>query len=299
MVCDFLDAAVNFPRILNMPTVLFQHNVESEIWRRHASTASNPVWQMAYRLEFWKMLHYERRTLRRFHQVVAVSQPDRELMSRWIDGSCITVVPTGVDLLQYHPVSSNAENPHLVMFVGSMDWAPNVDAVEHFSRAIWPLILAKVPSARFRIVGRNPGPRVNRLVSGTISVTGSVASVAEQLAQAAVVVVPLRVGGGTRLKIYEAMATGRALVSTSIGAEGLDVHHGRDILLADDPAEFANAVIGLLVDESLRRSYGSAAAALAAQYGWPAIGRRFAHVLETAASASRNLGAEAMLLPQE
>ena len=284
-VCDFLDAAVNFPRRLAIPTVLFQHNVESEIWRRHALTESNPARRLLYRVEFAKMLRYEQHAVQRFHHVIAVSEHDRRLMSAWVDPSRITVVPTGVDLQRYQPeVSPRAVSP-LVMFVGAMDWEPNVDAVEHFCREIWPLVQAGAPAARFRIVGRNPDRRVRRLISSSVEVTGLVPSVLDHLRQAAVVVVPLRIGGGTRLKIYEAMAAGKAVVSTSVGAEGLDVHPGYDVILADDPGAFARAIVMLLGDLDLRRRYELAAAELAAQYDWSAIGDRFAEVLGTLVGA--------------
>jgi glycosyltransferase involved in cell wall biosynthesis len=283
-VCDFLDTAVNCPSALAIPTVLFQHNVESEIWRRHALTGRNFVRKFVYRVEFEKMLNYERDAVRRFHHIVAVSEHDRRLMSEWTDSARITVVPTGVDLQQYRPGIASAVSEPLVLFVGAMDWEPNIDAVEYFCRDIWPAIQAQVPAARFCIAGRDPVRRVRRLASSSIEVTGVVPSVVDHLRQSTVVVVPLRVGGGTRLKIYEAMAAGKAVVSTTVGAEGLDVHHDQDILLADDPGAFATAVTVLLQDDDLRRRYERAAAALAARYDWSAIGDKFAQVLETLAA---------------
>jgi glycosyltransferase involved in cell wall biosynthesis len=291
-VCDFLDAAVNFPGRLNIPSVLFQHNVESEIWRRHAATASNPARKMMYRSEFRKMLRYERAAISKFQHVIAVSENDRSLMTQWVDPDRVTVVPTGVDLAQYRPDPSAPDsNPSapLVTFVGAMDWEPNIDAVEYFCGEVWPLIKAEVPQAQLRIVGRNPDRRVQEWASNpihgdaSIEVTGRVPSVVEHLHQSAVVIVPLRIGGGTRLKIYEAMATAKAVVSTTVGAEGLDVHHGRDIILADDPRSFAQAVIMLLRDPELRRRYETAAAETAARYDWPAIGERFSEVLQSVA----------------
>ncbi|HXJ96825.1 MAG TPA: glycosyltransferase family 4 protein [Terriglobia bacterium] len=279
-VCDFLDAAVNFPPDLAVPTALFQHNVETEIWRRHVLTEPSQVKKLVYGIEFLKMLRYERTRVQRFQHVIAVSDHDKRLMAAWVDASRITVVPTGVDLQQYKPEPSPQPTEPLVMFVGAMDWEPNVDAVEYFCSEVWPLVVADVPEARFRIVGRNPGRRVQQLASGAIEVTGSVPSVVDHLRQAAVVVVPLRIGGGTRLKIYEAMAAGKAVVSTSVGAEGLDVHDGRDILLADDAAGLAQRVMTLLRDGELRVKYEQAAAKLAAQYDWPAIGDKFMSVLE-------------------
>jgi glycosyltransferase involved in cell wall biosynthesis len=281
-VCDFLDAAVNFPRALAIPSVLFQHNVESEIWRRHVLTQGSQAKKLFYGIEFLKMLRYEENTVKKFQRVIAVSEHDRRLMAAWTDARRISVVPTGVDQEQYRPHPAARAAVPLVVFVGAMDWEPNVDAAEYFCQEIWPIIAASVPDARFRIVGRNPAHRVQRLASASIEVTGRVPSVADHLGQAAVVVVPLRVGGGTRLKIYEAMAAGRAVVSTSVGAEGLDVHHGRDIILADNPGSFAQAVLKLLGDAALRSRYEREAAAVAARYDWPSIGMRFAEVLEQA-----------------
>ncbi|MFZ1129443.1 MAG: glycosyltransferase family 4 protein [Terriglobales bacterium] len=285
-VCDFLDAAVNFPGRLNLPSVLFQHNVESEIWRRHADTAGNAAKRMMYRMEFRKMLGYERAAVRKFQHVIAVSENDRSLMTQWVDGGRVTVVPTGVDLAEYrpHPLAfeSNPSAP-LITFVGAMDWEPNVDGVEYFCSEIWPAIKVEVPQARLRIVGRNPDQRVQKWAADSIAVTGRVPSVVEHLHQSDVVIVPLRIGGGTRLKIYEAMATAKAVVSTTVGAEGLDVHHGRDIVLADDARSFAQAVIMLLRDPELRRRYANAAAQTAAAYDWPVIGERFSEVLESVA----------------
>lgn len=281
-VCDFLDAAVNFPDSSPVPSVLFQHNVESEIWRRHAEIEANPAKRPVYAMEFRKMLAYEKLVVRRFPHVVAVSEHDRQLMSAWVDPSRITVVPTGVDLRQYQPDPNvlDREPSPLVMFVGAMDWEPNIDAVEFFCKEIWPAVLAAVPGTKFRIVGRNPDRRVQQFAGDSVEVTGQVPAVIDHLREAAVVIVPLRIGGGTRLKIYEAMAAGKAMVSTSVGAEGLDVHHGRDIILADTPKEFAEAILMLLRDSDLRKRYERAAAELASYYDWTAVGAKFEEVIE-------------------
>ncbi len=284
-VCDFLDAAINFPGNLNIPSILFQHNVESEIWRRHAATADNPVKKMMYGMEFRKMLRYERAAVCKFQHVIAVSENDRSLMTKWVDADHVTVVPTGVDLAEYRPaqVATDSSAP-LITFVGAMDWEPNIDGVEYFCGEVWPLIKAEVPQARFRVVGRNPDRRVQKWASDSIEITGRVPSVVEHLHQSSVVIVPLRIGGGTRLKIYEAMAAAKAVVSTTIGAEGLDVHHGRDIVLADGSVAFSQAVVNLLQDRELRRRYEIAAAETAARYDWPAIGERFSEVLQAVAA---------------
>jgi polysaccharide biosynthesis protein PslH len=281
-VCDFLSASANFPARLGIPTILFQHNVETALWQRLAASEANILRRLAYAIEARKMGRYEQAALRRFHHIIAVSDHDREQMLA-MDSTCeITVVPTGVDTTKYSPAPPATADPPRVVFLGSMDWEPNIDAVSYFCRDVFPRVRASFPKAVFQIVGRNPHSSVRQLVSDGVEVTGTVPSVEEYLRRATVVIVPLRIGGGTRLKIFEAMATGKAVVSTSIGAEGLAVESGRDLILADDAATFADAVVRLLQDATLRRRYEEAAARLAAQYDWSIIVKQFAAVLEQA-----------------
>jgi len=282
-VCDFLSASLNFPAQLSTPTVLFQHNVETSLWQRLAETESNFARRFAYKMEAGKMASYERAALGRFHHIIAVSEHDRQQMLA-MDPSCsITVVPTGVDTEKYSVAPPSQANPPKIVFLGSMDWEPNIDAVQYFCRDIFPRVRSQFPAAIFQIVGRNPHASVKQLASDFVEVSGTVPSIAEYLREATLVVVPLRIGGGTRLKIFEAMATGKAVISTSIGAEGLAVQSGRDLILADEPASFAEAVLALLTDSSLRRRYEEAAAKLAVQYDWSNIVHQFAAVLEEAA----------------
>jgi polysaccharide biosynthesis protein PslH len=281
-VCDFLSASLNFPEKLALPSVLFQHNVETILWQRMAETETSLVRKLSYRIEAAKMARYEKSTLGRFNHVIAVSDQDRVEMLK-LDPSCrITVVPTGVDTEHYRVSPPTSGNPPVIVFTGSMDWEPNIDAMEYFCREIWPSITNAFPNARFQIVGRNPHARVRRLESSSVQVTGKVPSVADYLQSATVVIVPLRIGGGTRLKIFEAMAMGKAVVSTTIGAEGLDVTHGRDLLLADTPESFAASILELLRNADLRHRYEQAAAALAARYDWSEIAVAFTNVLRDA-----------------
>jgi glycosyltransferase involved in cell wall biosynthesis len=290
-ICDFLSASLNFPGASPTPTVLFQHNVESVLWTRQAQHESNPMKRLAFALEAAKMRRYERRALQRFDHVLAVSDADRDAFARMTNAERISVIPTGVDVAQYRVAAGRSATEPLVMFLGSMDWEANVDAVEFFCRDVWPAVRAAIPAARFRIVGRNPAPRVRALASDSVQITGTVASVVDHLQAAAVVVVPLRIGGGTRLKIFEAMAAGRPVVSTSIGAEGLDVVHGRDIVLADAAPRLAAAVVELLRDPERRESLGLAAAASAARYDWPAVSARLEHILERVVAPRRSASA--------
>lgn len=289
-VCDFLSASLNFPKTSSTPVVLFQHNVETMLWRRMANTEQSALRGLSYRIEARKMAAYEARTLRRFQHVIAVSEHDRGEMLTLVPGCSITVVPTGVDTEQYQVVPSASGRPPVIVFTGSMDWEPNIDAVDYFCREIFPAVLAAFPDARFQIVGRNPHPRVQRLACASVEITGTVPSVIDYLRAATVVIVPLRIGGGTRLKIFEAMAMAKAMVSTSIGAEGLDVTSGRDLLIADDPQSFSAAILGLLRDPQFRMRYEQNAAALAARYDWSQIAEKFANVLTEAAAGSSSPG---------
>jgi len=285
-VCDFLHPTLNFPARLPIPCVLFQHNVESSLWQRMATTETNPLRKLSYTLESARMSRYERQTLARFHHIIAVSENDRQQMLE-MDPTCeITVVPTGVDTQQYQVAPPSSVTPPRIVFTGSMDWEPNIDAVEYFCGQIWPRVLTEFPNAIFQIVGRHPFAKVQRLASESVQVTGTVPSVTDYLRDATVVVVPLRIGGGTRLKIYEAMAMGKALVSTSIGAEGLTFQNGRDLLLADDAASFAEALLLLLRDAQARRRFELAAAQLAAQFDWSVVAGQFAEVLQKIASGT-------------
>jgi glycosyltransferase involved in cell wall biosynthesis len=297
-VCDFLASAPNFPRELATPTVLFQHNVETVLWKRRAQFAATWTDRVIARIEYAKMIRYEARQVHRFHHVIAVSGQDRQSLSRMTDPSRISVIPTGVDLTKYNYDPELRPTSQLVVFIGSMDWEPNIDGVEYFCKDIWPLVLARAPEAHLRIVGRDPDSRVKKLVSPSVHVTGTVPSVIDHLREAAVLVVPLRAGGGTRIKIYEGMAMGKATVSTSVGAEGLDVHHEHDILLADEPRVFAEYVVRLLQDERFRRRYEVAAAAAVRQYDWSVIGQRFVERLrEVIATVTPTKAASEGLVP--
>jgi glycosyltransferase involved in cell wall biosynthesis len=249
------------------------------------------VKRLAFKLEAAKMMRYEHQAVKRFHHVIAVSEHDRDLMSKMTEQARISVVPTGVDLANYAAVAGEEPNngSAQVLFLGSMDWEANIDGVDYFCHEVWPAVRAAVPDAKFLVVGRNPPQRITKWSSDSVQITGRVESVLPYLRDAAVFVVPLRIGGGTRLKIYEAMAAGKAVVSTTIGAEGLDIHDGKDILLADDEATFARSVIELLVNHERRRQLGAEAASLAARYDWPIITNEFERIL---AEAAKNQNSE-------
>jgi sugar transferase (PEP-CTERM/EpsH1 system associated) len=300
LVCDFLFPAVNLPDRLPCPSVMFTHNVESEIWRRHAETKTTALSTWLYRAQYRRMLRYEERTLARFDGVLAVSDADAQTFARLYPGAIkqpVHIVHTGVDTEYFKPSTRNPEpgtqnpgtqnpepgtrNPTMV-FTGSMDWLPNEDAMLYFHREILPLVRADEPDVRLSIVGRAPTPAVKKLADDLgITVTGRVDDVRPFMEAASVYIVPLRIGGGTRLKIFEAMAMGKAVVSTTVGAEGLPVVGGTHVMLADEPRTFARAVVRLIRDVERRRQLESAARALVIEhYDWSAVAGELEEALE-------------------
>jgi sugar transferase (PEP-CTERM/EpsH1 system associated) len=275
MVCDFLMAAGVIPWEAPIPKVLFAHNVEAAIWRHHRQVTRNPLWKALAWRETRRMEAAERRYLRAADHVLTVSENDRGVFSAFVEPSKLTVVPTGVDSDYFQPAEATQSAPTqdlpTLVFIGSMDWLPNEDAIFYFMRQVLPLVRREFPAVSLYVVGRNPSQRLQSLAAKTcnLQVTGRVADVRPFLARASVIIVPLRIGGGTRVKVFEAMAMGKAVVSTSLGAEGLAVQHGQNILLADSPAEFAEAVCSLLRDIPQRQRLGASARQMVEQnYSW-------------------------------
>ncbi len=201
-------------------------------------------------------------------------------------GLTATIIPNGVDSTYFRPDAALGEPtlpPHSVVFTGKMDFRPNIDAVAWFVLEVWPAIRARVPDARFYIVGQKPHPRVSALASAPgVTVTGYVDDVRPYTGGAAVYAVPLRIGGGTRLKILEAMAMGRPVVSTTLGCEGFPLTSGRQLLTADRPAEFAAAVADLLEHPEKGVPLGREARAFVERhYDWAAIVPLFDQVYES------------------
>jgi glycosyltransferase involved in cell wall biosynthesis len=276
---------VNLPDTLPCPAILFTHNVESEIWRRHAETARNPVSRRLLQAQWRRMLRFERAALGRFDLVLAVSDADRQTFGRLFPGALtapVHVVPTGVDTAYFAPMYDRHSKPAHLVFTGSMDWLPNEDGMQYFVREILPRIRQFEPDATLSIIGRSPTPAVRRLANDHgVRVTGSVDDVRPYVADGSVYVVPLRIGGGTRLKIFEAMAMGRAVVSTTVGAEGLPVTPGEHIVVADEPQHFAETVVRLVRDDEMRRRLEIEARKLVVErYDWSAVARDFEDALE-------------------
>lgn len=256
LLCDFLFPAASLPwnkKRPRQPWVLFQHNVECMIWKRRAAERGG-ISRAYFESQWQRMEVYERNTCRRFDAVLTVSEEDTRTSKELHDlKNVVGHVPTGVDLDFFSELPRQRTPSPTVVFMGSMDWHANVDAVLHFAAEIWPSVVSRAQEARFVVVGRDPPQEIRALADTgrNIEVTGTVKDVRPYLRSAHAMVVPLRIGGGTRLKIFEAMAAEVPVISTSVGAEGLPLEHARHFLRADTAAEFAQAIISVLNSQEM------------------------------------------------
>jgi polysaccharide biosynthesis protein PslH len=282
VVCDFLAVAPNIPDLGR--AILFQHNVETMIWRRHAENASDPLRRAYFGLQARRMFETERRFCRAAAHIIAVSRKDVDQMKSLFGVERIFEVSTGVDL-DYFRRPEHTTRRFDIVFVGAMDWLPNIDGARFFMSEILPVIRRARPACSVAFAGRSPVPEIRALAAQDplITVTGTVADVRPYIWDAAVSIVPLRIGGGTRLKIYEAMAAGTPVVSTPIGAEGLDVTDGLNISLTAEPGLFAARCLALLDNRDHARSQAAAALDLVtSRFSWDQVGHAFEDILRQA-----------------
>lgn len=293
LVCDFLMPGINVPANIKCPTVLFQHNVEAQIWRRHYEVQSHPLKKLYLREQWRKTRAIEAAECQRFDCVIAVSSEDARMMEREYSLAHVADVPTGVDVDFFRsashaqPLAGRANN---LVFTGSMDWLPNEDAIKFFVAEILPRVRAEVPDVTLTVVGRNPFSGLVEMSKQdkSIIVTGRVEDVRPFMDAAAAYIVPLRIGGGTRLKIYEALAMNLPMVSTTVGAEGLPLSDERELCIADTPEDFARSVVRLLKDRNYARELGERAARrVREEFGWRQVAEKFALLCEETIKAKR------------
>ena len=274
LLCDFLLTAGVVPWDIRTPTVVFTHNVEQTIWRRHLEVNHNLLRKLIAWREYRTIGRAERHFTQLADHVLTVSDEDRKAFLTFLPGDRVTTVPTGVDLEFFRPRNHGSQEKPAIVFTGSMDWSPNEDAILYFAHEVFPLIQKRIPEVTLWVVGRKPSRKVIALKQSQpkIHITGAVDDIRPYVHEAAAYVVPLRIGGGTRIKIFEAMAMGMPVVSTSIGAEGLPVRDRENILLADSAIDFADQTIALLTRPGLRKRIGHAARALVEHgYGWSRV----------------------------
>jgi sugar transferase (PEP-CTERM/EpsH1 system associated) len=284
------------------PMAVFDdHNCEYLLQKRNALTDLRR-WRRwpaaAYSLVQWqKLWRYERAVCRQADAVVAVSSADKAALTRLDARLRVAVVSNGIDLTKYafsdkeNSAPASAGQQKTLIFVGKMDYRPNIDAALWFGEQVLPLVTARIPDARFQIVGMNPHPRLDKLRNNpAIEITGAVDDVQPLIHAAAVYVIPLRIGGGTRFKALEAMACGAPVVSTSLGVEGIGVSHGSELLMADTPQSFADAVLTLLEpgNRLLRQALAvNARHFVERRYGWDRIVPRLDEIYAQGSSKER------------
>ena len=279
-VVDHLAPTSYFPDLPH--AIFFQHNVETVIWRRHVEHASGPFRRWYFGLQADRMFDYERRVSLASGHIVAVSRTDADQMRRLFGVTRVSEIPTGVNIEYFLPPEKKPAGGADLVFVGSMDWLPNVDGVMYFVREVLPLIHQRRPETTLAIVGRTPPAKVTDLAAEDphIRVTGTVPDIRPWLWGSAVSIVPLRIGGGTRLKIYEAMAAKIPVVSTTIGAEGLTVNPPADIRIADTSEDFAAQCLELLASREERLRLATAAWDMVnAHFSWEHVSRCFEQIM--------------------
>lgn len=260
--------------------VLNAHNVESHLLLRRAENEGNFWSRWFWSAQQGRYEAFERRLARQVQHILCCSEIDRSLFARMAPETPATVIPNGVDTRYFAPFDSTEVHPDKFVFVGGMNYYPNQDAIQWFDREVMPGILSERPDFTLHVIGRREGALELRH-KGRIVFHGYVEDIRPHIHDAAAMVVPLRIGGGTRLKVLNAMAMGKTVVSTTIGAEGLRAADGKNIMLADDSAAFAAAVLKVAGDLEMRREIGPKARQfILDNYDWGRIGESLNEVYE-------------------
>ena len=235
----------------NAPVILRAHNVEYMIWERMAKGAFFPKnWYL--QLLARRLKKYEKNHFPEFDAIAAITPEDAERISSIAPESKVFHLPAGIDLAAFSSQNTEKEEPGCIFHLGALDWMPNQEGVTWFIEKVWPFITQKMPGTKFYIAGRHIPGSFYKYENDQISVLGEIPNAAEFMSQKGIMVVPLLSGSGMRIKIIEGMALSKAIVSTNIGAEGIDCRHGENILISDKPYEFAQNVLSLLKDPDLK-----------------------------------------------
>lgn len=277
--CEWTPYASYIGAVDGLPMSIMAHNIEATVWRRRAEHAPNFPERLYMGLQARKMARFERRCFSRVTRVIAVTAEEQQTAKAW-GARSTSLVSNGVDT-EYLQPQEGATEPDSLLFLGSLDWQPNRDALLYLLREILPRIQASHPQAHLRVVGRQPATKLREQIEGLRGVewVGEVPDIRPYFAQAAIILVPLRIGGGSRIKILESLSMGKAVVTTRIGAEGLDVVSGEHCLIADSPEEFSRCVAQLLDAPQRAAELGRNGRSLVVrQYDWS----RLARILEQA-----------------
>jgi glycosyltransferase involved in cell wall biosynthesis len=283
VVVDFPHAGVLVPEHIDAASLLFTHNVEAEIFERHAARA-NGIWRLVWADQSRKMTRFECKTLRRFDSVIAVSKRDAYALAKRYGLARVDEIDTGVDLDFFAAASPDVApdagpDGGTLVFTATMSWAANVEGIHFLLDEVWPTLVATRPAIRAVIIGRDPPASLAEKIRKrglNVTLTGFVDDIRPYVARSNIYVIPLFVGSGTRIKAFEAMAMGRPVVSTSLGIEGLDVADGEHFLRADNAEEFSRGILSLLDDATLRARIANAARRLMEdRFSWETVAAQF------------------------
>jgi len=287
VICDSMYQSMNIPVIDGVTTVLYEHNIESVIIQRYAQKEPNIFKKFFALIEHNKMRFLQKRMWKRFDLCIACSEKEKKEMAQF--AKKVFVVNNGVDR-EYFCSTGYAQEDHMIIYTGQIGWFPNEDAVLYFVERVYPFIKGAIPDVRFWVIGNKPSERVKNLTQQdkSITVAGFVEDIRPYMGKAQVFVVPLRIGSGTRLKILEALSMKKAVVSTSVGCEGLDVQNGIHLLVENEPRRFAEAVIKLMNNPEMNASLGDNGRRLVEErYDWKAVFSGLDDILD-ALDVSRN-----------
>lgn len=269
---------------IQLPRIINHHNIESQMMFRRAGKENQPLKRMVLYIEALKLRAYERNYCHKYHRNIVVSDLDRKRLLTINNKTTIDVIENGVDChyFKYYP---RQELRHEIIFVSSLHWYANIDAVIYFCKDIWPLLLHNIADIRLTVVGKNPDSRLDRIVSKypDIKITGFVPDVREYIRKASIFVCPIRDGGGTKLKILDAMAQGIPIVSSSLGCEGIDVTDGENIYIANEPQEYLSKIAKLINDlNEQNRIAFNAYHLIKKRYCYELIGSKFNQIIADA-----------------
>ncbi|MEZ5499011.1 MAG: glycosyltransferase family 4 protein [Steroidobacteraceae bacterium] len=286
---DTISLAIFVPLFRDYPIVLNHHNVESQVMATRCNVEHRLIHRTIYRLESSRLVDAEQEYCRLVSCNVAVSEADAAILRRLAPQSRVEVCENGCDVQHFTPHEKPAEQLCTLIFVGNFGWAPNVDAVEYFFNRIWPVLKVDAPGLRVRVVGAKPPALVSNVASldSSVIATGFVDDLLAEYRHADICICPLRHGGGTKLKLLEAMAVGLPIVTTSVGAEGLDLIHGQHALIADDVQDFVQAIKKIRSNPDFAISLGRAARELAvSRYSWDSLAERLEKIYELSRAVS-------------
>ncbi len=273
--------------------VLNHHNIESQLFERRIAYERNPLKRFYLRLEARKLRRYETDVVADFDSNLVVSNLDGARLGEFCPGVPTALVANGVDVEYFRPSDHAAAQPGHLIMVSGMNWFPNLDAVLYMMESIWPMVSAAIPGVRLTIVGARPPPRVTELAARDprITVTGFVDDIRPYMDRAQVYLCPMRDGGGTRLKILDALSMGKPIVATSMALEGIDVMPEQDVLVGDTPEAFVTQIKRLVADEALQARLSANGRAFVEQhFSWVVIGQQLEKAFRGAVAARRGRG---------